>query len=613
MPSSSNSSKDDRFERSATRRTFVRSTGLVGATAAVPGLAAGENRLRSKCGERRRSAVEQTLSNLTTKEKVGQMVMALMHPSEDGQPTSETESIVKELKVGSALVEHIDTPAHTAEFNNQVQRWGSETESSIPLFIGADFEFGTAHSVGDLRDDSTTQFPRNMNLGALRSELAAAYAARITAREARTMGYHWGFAPVADVNTNPQNPVIGIRSFGGNTDLVSELTSAQVSNFQSHGRGIVATAKHFPGHGNTQTDSHTGLPKVTYDRETLEAVHLPPFEAAIDAGSDAIMTAHIVVEAIDPNRPATLSSPVLTGLLREQLGFDGLIVTDAMSMQAIADIWGQDRAAVLAAKAGADVIMSMGDYDTHASTVNALYDAVQTGELSMERVEEAAARVLETKQKYGLLSRGRDRQHGRIYVDPERATRRTGMVPHRRFAAQIARSSMTLLKNEDVLPFDDEADETTLVAGVVHTDGIASAVREVTAGDVVAWQSSQWRDKDPTDDEIDHAATLAEDADRALVATYSASELPDGQAQLVDAIRDSNTPTAAVSIGLPYDIASYPDVDAYLASYALDRWAQLNTTALEAAVDVVFGAEPRGKLPVEIEGYYPYGYGLGYE
>lgn len=491
MPFDGNSLIDDRSENTATRRTFVRAAGAASVVSAVPGLVTGEEQSQSADTAVRSSLVKEMLASLSDEEKVGQMVMALMNPTADGQPSSETEAVVKELKVGAAMVEHIDAPAHTAKFNNQIQRWASETKSSLPLFVGADFEFGTAHSVGDLQDGRTTQFPRNMNLGALRSERAAADAAEIAAKEARTMGYHWGFAPVADANTDPKNPVIGIRSFSGNTDLTSNLTAAQIPNFQAGGRGIIATAKHFPGHGDTQIDSHMGLPVVSYDRRTLEEVHFPPFEAAIDAGSDALMTTHIVVEAIDPDRPATLSSPVLTGLLREELGFEGLIVTDAMSMQAITDIWGQDRAVVLAAKAGADVILSMGDYDTHVTTVNALYDAMQTGELSMERVEEAAARVLETKRKYGLLSLGGGRQNDRIYVEPERATHRTGMAPYRRRAAEIARESMTLVKNEGILPFDDEAIKTTLVAGVVHVDVVAAAVQEVVAGDAVSWQSSQ--------------------------------------------------------------------------------------------------------------------------
>lgn len=613
MPIDGSSSTCDQAKRTTTRRTFIRSTSAVGAISAVPELTTGKKQTKPAGGTSRSKFIQSTLRNLTVREKVGQMILAQLSPTESGQPSPETVSIVKNLKIGSAMVEHINSPARTAEFNNQIQRWALETESSLPLFVGADFEFGAAHSVGSLQDNQTTQFPRNMNFGALRSRRAAADFARITAIEARVMGYHWGFAPVVDVNTDPENPVIGIRSFSGSTDLASALTGAQVPNFQADGRGIVATAKHFPGHGDTHVDSHTGLPVVSYDRETLEEVHLPPFEAAIDAGSDAIMTAHIIVEAIDPDRPATLSPPVLTGLLRDELEFDGLIVTDSMAMQAISNKWGQDRAAILAAEAGADVIMSMGGYETHANTVNALYNAVQSGELPIERVNEAAARVLEAKYKYGLLTRGGGRPSGRIFVNPKRATHRTGMIPHRRRAAEIARESMTLVKNESVLPFDDGANETTLVAGVIHTDIIASAVQEAATGDVVSWQSQQWRDKNPTDEEIAQVTALAEDVDRVLVTTYSASDLPDGQARLVNSLSDTENDTVAVSIGLPYDIASYPDVDAYLASYALDRWAQLNTSSLEALVDVVFGANPKGNLPVEIDGHYPYGHGLRYD
>lgn len=610
--STSSDSNNDR-SRSTTRRRFVKTTGALSGSAIAPGFVSRTVQSQPTNPTASRPAIDDIVATLSDREKIGQMVMALMNPTDEGKPPSWAETVVKELKVGSAMVEHVGTPAQTGEFNNQLQRWASETESKLPLLVGADFEFGAAHSVGDLQDDQTTQFPRNMNLGALGSEQAAADAAEITGAETRAMGYHWGFAPVADVNTNPENPVIGIRAFSGDTDITTTLTAAQVRGFQKMGNGIIATAKHFPGHGDTHTDSHTGLPTVSYDRETLDEIHLAPFRAAIDTGIDAIMTAHIVVETVDPERPATLSEPVLTGLLRDELGFDGLIVTDSMSMQAITDIWGQQRAAVLAAKAGADVIMSMGGYEDHAATVDALYDAVQSGELSIERVEEAATRVLEAKRTVGVLTRDGGRPGGRIYVDPKRAAHRTGTVPHLRRAAEIARESMTLVKNDGVLPFDPDEEGTTLVAGVTQVDVLADAARERSDGDVVAWQSSQWRDDDPTDEEIDEATALAETADRVLVATYSASELPAGQAQLVDSLRGTGTPTAAVSVGLPYDIASYPDVDAYVASYALDRWKQLNVSALEAVVEVVFGAEPKGTLPVEIEGHYPLGHGLRYD
>lgn len=603
--STSSDSNSDRSQ-STTRRRFVKTTGVLGGSAMAPGLVSGTVQSRPTAHSR---PVDDLVADLSDWETVGQTVMALMNPTDDGEPPSRAEDVVTELGVGSAMVEHVGTPAQTARFNNQLQRWALESGTALPLLVGADFEFGAAHSVGDLLDDRTAQFPRNMSLGALGSERAAADAAGITGSEARAMGYHWGFAPVADVNTNPENPVIGIRAFSGDTDLTSTLTAAQVAGFQRKGNGIIATAKHFPGHGDTHTDSHTGLPTVSYDRKTLEEIHLPPFRAAIDAGISAIMTAHIVVEAIDSERPATLSEPVLTGLLRDELGFGGLIVTDSMSMQAITDRWGQQRAAVLAVKAGADVIMSMGGYEDHAATVDALYDAVQSGELSIERVTEAATRVLEAKRTYGLLTRGGGRPSGRLFVNPEQAAHRTGTVPHRRRAGEIARESMTLVKNDGVLPFDPNDEETTLVAGVAQIDVLADAARERSRGDIVVWQSGD----DPTDEEIDEATALARAADRVLVATFSASELPAGQAQLVDSLRETGTPTAAASLGLPYDIASYPDVDAYLASYALDRWKQLNVSALEAVIEVVFGAEPRGTLPVEIENHYPLGHGLGYD
>ena len=594
---------------STNRRNFVRMTGVLGGGAVAP-------RFFMEIGQAKRGkrpSGDELVAGLSNREKIGQMVMALMNPTNESKPSARAENVVKELKVGSTMVEHVGTPAQTASFNNQLQDWASETEAEVPLLVGADFEFGTAHSVGDLQDDLTTQLPGNMNLGALGSEEAATDAANITSSEARAMGYHWGFAPVADVNTNPENPVIGIRAFSGDTDLTSSLTAAQVLGFQNGGNGIIATAKHFPGHGDTHTDSHTGLPTVSYDQETFNETHLPPFRSAIDAGADAIMTAHIVVETIDPERPATLSKPVLTGLLRDKLGFNGLVVTDSMSMQAITDIWGRQRAAVLAAKAGADVIMSTGNYQDHATTVEALEEAVQSGELSIERVEEAATRVLEAKQKYGLLTHGGGRPRGRIFANPKQAIHRTGKVPYQQRAAEIARKSMTLVKNDGVLPFDSSDSGTTLVAGITQVNILADAVREQSAGDVVTWQTSRWWDNDPTSQEIDEATELAADADRILVATFSKSELPHGQAQLVESLQETGIPIAAVSVGLPYDIASYPDVDAYISSYALDKWKQLNMTALESIAAVVFGAKPKGNLPVEIENHYPLGHGLRYE
>ena len=236
-----------------------------------------------------------------------------------------------------------------------------------------------------------TAFPRQMGIGATRDLEAAEEVAKITAIESLATGFNWNYSPLADVNTNPANPVIGVRSYGEQTDLVSQMTVAQIKGYQKN--GMLATAKHFPGHGDTSVDSHLGLAAVTYDRQTLDEVHLPPFKAAIDAGVDSIMTAHVIIDAIDPELPATLSKKVLTGLLREEMGYKGLIVTDAMSMHAIELNWGSGAAGVMAINAGADIVMATGTYEQQLETYDALFQALQSGELSEKRVDESLKRM----------------------------------------------------------------------------------------------------------------------------------------------------------------------------------------------------------------------------
>ncbi|UOQ92266.1 hypothetical protein MUO14_17525 [Halobacillus shinanisalinarum] len=277
------------------------------------------------------------IAHMTMKEKIGQLVMPVTHPQHaiDEMPNDNTREIIQDYHAGSVIIANKKDPEFMSKYNNQLQEWASETRLGIPLIISADLEYGTTHNV----IQGTTTFPHQMGIGATRSTKVAETVASITAEEAKAMGFSWNFSPLADVNTNPKNPVIGVRSFGEKSDLVSEMTSAMIKGYQSE--GVITSVKHFPGHGNTEVDSHFGLPTVTYDRETLKEVHLAPFKAAIDVGVDSIMTAHVIIEAIDPKLPATLSKKVLTGLLREEMNFDGIIITDAMSMDAIDERWGQ--------------------------------------------------------------------------------------------------------------------------------------------------------------------------------------------------------------------------------------------------------------------------------
>lgn len=543
---------------------------------------------------------EALLQRMTPEEKIGQMVMALPHDDPHGMPDEQTRKAIQQYHVGSFILYHRNDPGSATRYNNRLQRWAADTRLGIPLLLSADFEYGTLQHVRR----GTTGFPRPMGIGATRSLKETAVAARITAREARAMGFHWNYAPLADVNTRPENPVIGVRSFGEKTRLVSDMTAAFVRATQKE--RVIATPKHFPGHGDTDTDSHLDLPVVTYDRETLEKVHLPPFRAAIDAGADAVMTAHVVVRAIDPHLPATLSPQVLTGLLREEMGFEGIIVTDSMSMDAIDEHWGTAEAAVMSVKAGADIVMSTGSDGTFADlmeTVEGLREAYRSGELSEKRIDQSVRRILRTKCEYGLFE---DR-----IQSPKKAEHISGHPSHLKQASRIIRHSITLVKNDDVLPWDPGDGGTILVTGVHRAEELGAEMDRISSAQFIIRETETDR---PTDGEIEEIVRMAKKADRVIVTTYSKDRLPPEQKKLVASLMKADKPLVAVSLGLPYDLKEYPQVPAYLATYAMDPWPGFtpDPPVLTEVAKVVFGAEPGGRLPVTISEEYPYGHGISY-
>jgi len=561
--------------------------------------------------------IERLVDGLSPREAAGQLVMALPQDLS----ADERQAIFAEYGVGSAIVRTPNNPAYTTGFTNRLQEHAAASSAGLPLLVGGDFDYGTTSSMplvtGDApptaRDGSQggTAFPRAMALGATGDPTTARTAATVTARELRAMGIHWNFAPVADVNTTPENPVIGVRSFGERPERVGEFVASAVAGYQHSpdDERVLATAKHFPGHGDTTVDSHTGLPVVDADRATLEEVHLPPFERAIEAGVDTIMTAHVVTEAVDAERPATLSRAVLTGLLREELGYDGLVVTDSMAMDGITEEWGRGDAAVRAVAAGADLVLAVSQgpdaFEDQVRTVEALADAIRSDDLPPERVAAALRRVLDAKRRVGLLDIGAEAPTR----DPLDATAAVGTPANRDAASRIGRESVTIVRNEGVLPFDPDASSTTLVAGV--TEGVAQVaelVREATAGETVAWRASS---RNPDDEAIGTAATLADEADRVVVLTHTGRgmpALPDGQVRLVERLAGSSSPVVAVAQELPYDAAAY-DVGAAVAAYCgVNEGERVH---LEAVVEVLFGASPTGRLPVTV-GEYSVGHGLSY-
>ncbi|MDW8029810.1 MAG: glycoside hydrolase family 3 N-terminal domain-containing protein, partial [Armatimonadota bacterium] len=356
---------------------------------------------------------ERTLEQLTLQELVGQLVLSGV-----GDRRDEILKLAEESKIGSLIFygKDMPDPQSAAQLANEFQR-----RSKIPLLIAADFEAGTGFILR-----SGTKLPSNMAIGATDSVELAQKCGEVTAKEARAVGVHCVFAPVVDVNINPDNPIINIRSFGSDPEKVSRLAIAWISGCQSN--GCMATAKHFPGHGDTSEDSHRVMPVVPHDMERMWKVELKPFQAAINAGVTSIMTAHIHFPAIDPTLglPATLSRKILTELLRQQMGFKGLVFTDAMAMHAIKLNFKMEEAVVMAVNAGADVILA----DDALTTYEALWLAVQEGKLSIERVREAAKRVLEAKEWCRL--------HQQKFVDETKVSEIVGCREHQEVAIMVA-------------------------------------------------------------------------------------------------------------------------------------------------------------------------------
>src|SRR5262252_8452054 len=378
-------------------RSQSRATAVKQKNPAPPSVAQGPLRPISAA---ERQWVETTLRRMTVDEKIGQLLFTTFHGTFTSTESVEYQKLlhdVADLQVGGFIVVTRLTQLGieksqaypTAVLTNQLQ-----SKSKLPLLFGADFERGAA-----MRLDEGTSFPTAMALAAAGNPKDAYTMGKITALEARAAGIQWIYAPVADVNNNPGNPIINTRSFGENPATVSEYVAEFVRGVQENGG--LATAKHFPGHGDTSADSHIDLPVISANRERLENLELVPFRAAISEGAGSIMTGHLNVPALepDPNTPATLSSNVLNGVLRKELGFRGLVVTDAMDMGGITMRYAPGEAAVRAVAAGADCVLMPPVPD---AAFEALHGAVKSGRISKERLDESVKRILQAKAHLGL-------------------------------------------------------------------------------------------------------------------------------------------------------------------------------------------------------------------
>ena len=337
---------------------------------------------------------------MTLHHKIGQMLLFGWTgdtPEESRTVSAHAAALVGEFAVGGVVLmgRNVGPPAQTRDTIGALQA-RAKAQGLPPLFVAVDQEGGRVQRLGPPHYPA---HPAARVVGDTNDPEEARAAARRVGEGLCTLGFNWDFAPVLDVNNNPRNPVIGDRAYGSDAVLVAAMGAAAVRGFQEDA-GILACGKHFPGHGDTDTDSHHALPRIGHDRARLEAVEMVPFRAALEVGLAAVMTSHILFPALDPALPATLSPAILTGLLRGELGFEGLIITDDLEMKGVADGWGAAEAAVLAVLAGADILLCCHTWETQRKIHSALVRTVETGRLTETRVDESVARIAAAKGRW---------------------------------------------------------------------------------------------------------------------------------------------------------------------------------------------------------------------
>ena len=550
--------------------------------------------------------VNETVAGLTLREAVAQLVI----PWIPGGYASESDPDFRELLgwveegLGGVSISIGVPDAYVAKLNRLQSR------ARIPLLVTSDFENGGPgmrinHSYAIpslLPQGGGTSFPPTMAFGAAGDEDLVFEYGRITAEEARAVGVHWLFAPVLDVNSNPDNPVINVRSFGEDPEAVGRLGAAFIRGARAG--GALTTAKHFPGHGDTRTDSHIELPVIGADRERLDRVELVPFRMAIDAGVDAVMTAHVAVPGVlGDDRPATMSSLFMTELLRGEMGFGGLLFTDALRMGAITEGYGAGEAAVLALEAGSDVLLAP---DGIGATIDAVTGAVRSGRVPRERIDASVRRLLAAKARLGL-----HRDGGR--TDPDAVAEGVGTAEHRAVAERAAAASLTLVRDRDrVLPLasgsrvlsvtyarpGDLLAGTTFDAGLrEHSGGLSTA----RVGPDTPWAF------------YDSLLYAARTADAVVLGAYvpprsgvGSVGVPAAFRAFVEGLhRDGDIRVAVLSFGSPYLLSAFPDAGTYLVAWG--GWE----VSQRAAARAVTGAAPiTGRLPISIPPLHSAGEGL---
>jgi len=551
------------------------------------------------------SEVQRWMHSMTLRDQIAQLVIVPCFGEAHSSQSLDFRryvQLVQDVGVGGMIVINrvVNGQARNAEphamaaFLNRMQK-----VAKVPLIVGGDFERGAS-----MRVSNTTKFPHAMAYGAANDLKATRLQGYATAREARALGVHWIFAPSADVNNNPDNPTINTRSFGERPEDVAAHVKAFIEGAHSDPHAqVLVTVKHFPGHGDTATDTHMALAVVTADRARLDALEFVPFRAAIQAGVDSVMTSHVSVPAIEPAEiPATVSRKVLTDLLRKEFGFRGLVVTDAMDMQGLTKQFSAGEAAVRALEAGADVLLMS---PRPEQAIQAVLQAIQSGRLTEDQVRDSVARLLTAKARLGL--------HKQRLVDVEMVSEQVDSPAFAESAQSVADHAVTLLRNaSNLVPLRDPA-QSCLLALAEGRYSVQGRRFIEEAQSRAPSMKTQWLDSALPKAEL---AELAVDLTKSCntivlgvfvnVAAYRGNVgLSGNYPAFVDALAKGPVPVVLIALGSPYFVKSFPNAAATLATCSSAPTAEL------AAVRALWGEiDIAGKLPVTIPGFSAVGDGL---
>lgn len=534
------------------------------------------------------------IDGMTLEEQIGQ---ALMVGFLGDTPSQEIIDLVQHYHVGNIILfsRNVRSARQVLELTKSLQMTAQQAGHRYPLLIAIDQENGIVQRLGQ----AATIFPGNMTLGAIDSEEIAYQVALATGQELKALGINMNLAPVVDVNNNPANPVIGVRSFGEDPRQVARLGAAMVKGY--HAAGILSCLKHFPGHGDTAVDSHLALPTLPFGLERLETLELVPFNSGIKAGADSVMIAHIAFPALTRRAalPATLSPDIVKGLLREKLGFNGAILSDCLEMKAISDTFGTERAAVMALLAGIDLVLVSHHYTRQWGSIEAIQEALRTRELSPQALQQASEHVLRLKAHY--LS----------WDDLPSTAPEHGITPtmhevtwpdHLQLQNHAYELSTTLVRNEDaLLPLRLEAGDTIVVLSPQRNTTTMVEDRyysDEVLVDIIKQHHASVRlvaiAPGTVGNALEQLLQTTSAADIFIVATVNA-HLDEQQAELVRSLVSSGRRVICIAVRNPYDLLAFPELRTYLATY------EYSQPALVAAVRVLFGeSQAHGHLPVTI-------------